>query len=271
MADTDNRQHSLESSRLAPDGALQNVLMTSLVALVSALFVSTAAVLLQPRYAAQQSALRQASMANLIESIPSLSSLVLASDADSLQTQLIDLDSGCRATEVSAAEFDARTAENDPEQSRALTTEDGDAQAMLKRRSDLEKVHLLFDKEQLQMAILPVHGPGYQSTLYAWLVLDKDLSSIIALSVTEHAETPGIGSRVEDPAWQRQWTDKQLLDESGELVIRVVKNADDTPYQVDAISGATRTSLGVSNMVRFWTGPLGFGPFLELQRRGEPC
>jgi Na+-transporting NADH:ubiquinone oxidoreductase subunit C len=32
---------------------------------------------------------------------------------------------------------------------------------------------------------------------------------------------------------------------------------------VDALSGATLTTKGVENLIRFWTGELGFGPFLE--------
>jgi Na+-transporting NADH:ubiquinone oxidoreductase subunit C len=33
-------------------------------------------------------------------------------------------------------------------------------------------------------------------------------------------------------------------------------------FQVDGISGATRTSEGVSDLLRFWLGEDGFGPFL---------
>jgi Na+-transporting NADH:ubiquinone oxidoreductase subunit C len=35
---------------------------------------------------------------------------------------------------------------------------------------------------------------------------------------------------------------------------------------VDALSGATLTTKGVENLVRFWTGDLGFGPFLKNQQ-----
>ena len=34
-------------------------------------------------------------------------------------------------------------------------------------------------------------------------------------------------------------------------------------HEVDALSGATLTTKGVENLVRFWTGELGFGPFLN--------
>jgi Na+-transporting NADH:ubiquinone oxidoreductase subunit C len=35
-----------------------------------------------------------------------------------------------------------------------------------------------------------------------------------------------------------------------------------SPYEVDAISGATVTSNGVANMLRYWLGDHGYGPFL---------
>ncbi len=253
------------------DGAAHNLVMMCAVAIVSALLVSSTAIWLQPKYAAHLGAMRATSMASLIESIPALASLVMSSSADSLESRLIDLDTGCFVENVDVDAFDARQAENDPQQSRALTSDDGDTATLLKRRTYLQRVHLLYDNTALQMVILPVHGPGYQSTLHAWLVLAGDLDTIVALNVHEHGETPGIGSRVEDPLWQKLWTNKKLLDEQGNLSIGVTQNTATSPNEVDAITGATRTSLGVSNMVRFWTGPQGFGPFLDRQRRGDPC
>ncbi|MDF1764310.1 MAG: FMN-binding protein, partial [Oleibacter sp.] len=35
------------------------------------------------------------------------------------------------------------------------------------------------------------------------------------------------------------------------------------PYQVDGLSGATLTSRGVNNLVRFWVGDQAFGSLLE--------
>jgi Na+-transporting NADH:ubiquinone oxidoreductase subunit NqrC len=40
-------------------------------------------------------------------------------------------------------------------------------------------------------------------------------------------------------------------------------------FEVDGISGATRSSSGVGNLVRFWLGENGFGPFLARLRQGE--
>ena len=40
-------------------------------------------------------------------------------------------------------------------------------------------------------------------------------------------------------------------------------------YFIDALSGATLTSRGVDNLVRFWMGDRGFGPFLKNLKAGE--
>ena len=252
------------------DNAVRNLFMTGAVALLAALAVSTAAVILQPIFQEQESLRRQASMNKLMEKIPSLAALLAESNADTFESRLVNLDTGCYENDIDLATFDARTAESDPARSRELNPSDGE-KILLKRRSLHEIVHLLFNDEGLQLSILPVHGPGYQSTLHAWLVLASDLNTIVALNVYEHADTPGIGSRIEDEIWQRTWQDKQLFDASGDVAISVVKHSAKTRMEVDAISGATRTSNGVGNMVRFWVGDYGFGPFLTLLKTGKTC
>ena len=64
-----------------------------------------------------------------------------------------------------------------------------------------------------------------------------------------------------------------MFDEQGQIAIHVTKSpvAENDPravYDVDALSGATLTSNGVNNLVRFWVGPDGFGPYLQKIRQG---
>ena len=61
----------------------------------------------------------------------------------------------------------------------------------------------------------------------------------------------------------------KLADEEGNLRIAVVQGGAKQPYEVDGISGATRTGRGVANLLRFWLGELGFGPFLKRLAAGE--
>ena len=40
-------------------------------------------------------------------------------------------------------------------------------------------------------------------------------------------------------------------------------------FEIDGISGATITANGVTNMIHYWMGPKGFGPYLHrLQEEG---
>ena len=117
--------------------------------------------------------------------------------------------------------------------------------------------------------ILPVRGVGYQSALYGYLALAADVNEILALKFYEHGETPGLGSRIQDPDWEALWPGKQAFDESGKVSIRVGASAGFGGDRIDGITGATRTISGVDRLVQFWLGDFGFGPYLERIRRGE--
>ncbi len=120
--------------------------------------------------------------------------------------------------------------------------------------------------------MLPVYGQGYLSTIRGYLALAGDTNTVRGIRFFEHEETPGLGSEIESEAWRSAWRGKRLRDEQGEIRIRVVREAQSgalpAEHRIQGISGATRTSDGVSNLVRFWVGPDGFGPYLERIRAG---
>ena len=138
--------------------------------------------------------------------------------------------------------------------------------ARLGRRATSVPVQLRVLDCELLLVVLPVSGSGYQSTIHALLALRADLRSIAALTITEQAETPGLGARIEDPGWQALWAGKLIADDEGKIVIRVERGKASGPYAVDGISGATITSNAVAAMLRYWLGADGFGPFLERLR-----
>lgn len=122
----------------------------------------------------------------------------------------------------------------------------------------------------LRLLILPVRGSGYQSTLKGYLALRGDLNTVAALTFFEQGETPGMGARIEEKQWQALWRGKQIADEKGVIRIAVVRGEGGGLHEVDGISGATRTGSGVTNLVRFWLGPDGYGPYLNrLKREGQ--
>jgi Na+-transporting NADH:ubiquinone oxidoreductase subunit C len=129
-------------------------------------------------------------------------------------------------------------------------------------------VHLVLEGARVELVVLPVHGEGFVSTLYGYLALDGDLNSIRSLVFFEHAETPGLGAQIEDPRWLAKWRGKLVRDAEGRIRIRVAPDAvapdaPDAVHEVDGITGATYTGEGVTNLLRFWLGEDGFGPFLR--------
>lgn len=132
---------------------------------------------------------------------------------------------------------------------------------------DTAEVFLVRDGDALDQVILPVYGAGLWSTMYGYLSLEADGSTIRGLRFYEHGETPGLGDQVEKPAWLAQWPGKQLYDESGNARIEIVRGkvieGDDAIYQVDGLSGATLTGRGINVFLHHWIGPQGFGPYLD--------
>ena len=70
------------------------------------------------------------------------------------------------------------------------------------------------------------------------------------------------------PANAQSGTFLQLFDEQGTPAALVYKGPapGDNPYAVDGLSGATITSRGVTNLIRYWTSDDGYGPFLKKLR-----
>lgn len=235
--------------------------MAGLVALVSALVVSVASVLLQPLQEAHLEAERQARMEAMLDALPGLRGVMEETGVDALETRIVALAEGRFETGVDPASYDPAAAAQDPETSVALPAE-ADI-AGIGRRPDHMPVFLLERDGALQVLVLPVYGQGYASTIRAMLALQPDLTTIAALSIVEQGETPGLGAEITNPRWQALWPGKEVADADGRIVISVVRGQATGPHEVDGITGATRTGNGVTNLLRFWLGEWGYGPFLD--------
>ena len=132
------------------------------------------------------------------------------------------------------------------------------------------EVYLAKDGDELQQIILPVEGKGLWSTMRGYLAVAPDGNTIMGFRFYEHGETPGLGDQVDRAEWRALWVGKEIYNASGEPRMEVVKgfvqrdaSNPDAIHQVDGLSGATLTGNGVTRLVRYWTGPDGFGPYLE--------
>ena len=236
------------------------------VSFVCALIVSTAAVLLEPYQRANKERDRQQRILEIVQRLPGSEELLGAAGVESIRTDMVELTTGNIVRSIDPAAYNQRKAASDPAHSVAIPAEHDIAG--IGRRAKFAPVTLVERDGRIELIILPVHGSGYASTIYGFLALRGDGNTVVALSFFEHAETPGLGAELETPEWLNKWPGKSVRDEAGEIRIGVAKGRVDpgsanAAFKVDGISGATRTSDGVANMLRFWLGDHGFGPFLE--------
>jgi Na+-transporting NADH:ubiquinone oxidoreductase subunit C len=248
--------------RLPNDSLGKTLGMALIVSGVCAVAVSLSAVALKPLREANLEAARQASMLTMLRALPGMDEVLGDQDAQ-IEAHLVELESGeLRADDAS---YDPAEAATDPAASGAIPRA-ADV-ARLQRREKLARVHLVRRGGRLALVVLPVRGKGYQSMLKGYLVLETDLITIAALAFYEQQETPGLGTRVADPKWLSRFAGKRAFDADGEVAIEVVAAGAEGSYQVDGLSGATRSATGVHHLLRYWLGPHGFGPLLSRLRK----
>lgn len=251
---------------LPADSVPKTLFVAIALCLFASMIVSAAAVALRPQQAENRLRDKQVNIlqvAGLYEPGTDIGQAFAA-----FEPQVLELASGRFTDQFDPAAFDDRAAADDPALSEALT----DDPAGIGRQSKFVTVYLLRDANgALDKVILPIHGYGLWSTLYGYIAVEEDANTIFGLQFYQHAETPGLGAEVDNPRWKALWRDKKLADDSGTLQITVAKTAPPAgnDYFVDALSGATLTSRGVDNLVRFWMGERGFAPFLENLKAGE--
>ena len=238
--------------------------------IVCSVVVSTAAVMLKP---AQQANKLKDFNRNILQAAglydPSKS---VDEQFQQVTTRLVDLKTGS-FTEVTegASKYDQRKASKDPQRSTELSSSEDIAK--IGRRVDVAKVYLIEGEGgSVESVILPIKGYGLWSTLYGFLALGgPELNTVVGLGFYEHAETPGLGGEVDNPKWKSLWEGKKAYKDNGEVGLTVVKGAAPagSDYKIDGLSGATLTSRGVDNLIRFWLGDEGYAKFLDKLKSGE--
>jgi Na+-transporting NADH:ubiquinone oxidoreductase subunit C len=234
------------------------------VSAVCAALVTGATAILRPIQAENRAAEERVRLEALLAAIPGMEPVLAEAGGAALGTVVVELGTG-RAASVPPDALEAALA--DPANWTELPPE-ADV-AGIGARPDLAQVYLVRDAEDVALTVLPVLGSGYNGPIRAMLALRGDGNTIAGLAVTDHSETPGLGGRIDERDWLRRFPGTELRDPSGELRFAVTRGPAATEYEVDGITGATRTSNAITRMVRFWVGPEGYGPFLDAVRRGE--
>ncbi|HET8884985.1 MAG TPA: NADH:ubiquinone reductase (Na(+)-transporting) subunit C [Salinimicrobium sp.] len=101
--------------------------------------------------------------------------------------------------------------------------------------------------------IIPLRGAGLWNAIFGYISLKGDVNTVNGVVFDHLGETPGLGAEITQVWFMERFEDEKIMDADGNFVgVAVVKgnagsSKDDN--QVDGISGATITSVGVSNMI----------------------
>lgn len=263
-----------EKFRALPKDSPGKTLAVGLVvSLCSAVLVAGAAILLRPQFQLNQEQNRQRNIlaaAELLTSGASVEELF-----SQIEPRVVNLETGKYAPGIDPESLVGARAAAAREPGVPVPA-DIDI-AFIKRRPSYAVVYIIREAGELSGIVLPVYGYGLWSTMYGYIALGADANTVIGLRFYEHGETPGLGGEIDDPDWQAQWRGKKIYGESGEPLIEVVKGqaasgaAGKTraAYQIDGIAGATLTGRGVTNLLRYWLGDQGFGPYLKNIRESQ--
>ncbi len=251
---------------LSPDSVPKTIFIAVAVCLIASMVVSAAAVALRPLQEVNALKDKQVNILQVAGIYDPGADVIEAFSA--FEPRILELASGAFTDQFDLASFDDRAVAEDPATSHALT----DDPAGIGRQGNFVTVYLLRDAAgEIDKVILPLHGYGLWSTLYGFIALEANGNDIFGLQFYEHAETPGLGAEVDNPRWKALWNGKKLADDSGALQISVTKSVPSAgpEYHIDALAGATLTTAGVNNLVRFWMGEAGYKPFLDNLKAGN--
>ncbi|MGD8539755.1 MAG: FMN-binding protein [Candidatus Aminicenantes bacterium] len=103
------------------------------------------------------------------------------------------------------------------------------------------------DGRTIQGYAFPVGGPGFWGPIQGMVGVDPHATKILGITFYKHTETPGLGGRITEDWFTRQFKDLPLHPIEGDQMIFYLKPAGirGAPNELDAITGATNTSSAV--------------------------
>ncbi len=134
-----------------------------------------------------------------------------------------------------------------------LTQDDG-------RSSEGERIYAAYGEDnQLKGIALATEGQGYQDVIQILYGYNPACQCITGMKVLKHSETPGLGDLIlKDPPFLANFEALDVrLDATGEHIanpVQTVKHGSkQNPWEIDAISGATVSSVAIGKMIRLHT------------------
>lgn len=114
--------------------------------------------------------------------------------------------------------------------------------------------------------VLPVTGSGLWGPIWGYVALEKDMNTVAGVIMAHKGETPGLGAEISTAKYQANFVGKTIFEGDKFVSVTLRKGgAKDPAHEVDAISGGTKTSDGVTAML--YNSLANYLPLLEAKRR----
>jgi len=117
--------------------------------------------------------------------------------------------------------------------------------------------------------VLPMYGAGLWGPIWGYVAVNDDGNTIYGANFSHEGETPGLGARIAEQPFQDEFKDKHLFIDGEFKSVAVLKRgqkAANGAEQIDALTGATITSRGVSDMMADCLAP--YQAFLKKLQSG---
>ena len=100
--------------------------------------------------------------------------------------------------------------------------------------------------------VLPITGSGLWGPIWGYIALESDMNTVSGIVLDHQGETPGLGAEIATAAHQAMYQGKQLFegDEFVSITLKKGGASEGNTHEVDAITGGTKTSDGVSAMIK---------------------
>ena len=114
--------------------------------------------------------------------------------------------------------------------------------------------------------VVPVTGMGLWGPIWGYVALEKDMNTVAGVIMAHKGETPGLGAEISTAKYQANFVGKTIFEGDKFVSVTLRKGgAKDPAHEVDAISGGTKTSDGVTAML--YNSLANYLPLLEAKRR----
>lgn len=237
-----------------------------IICLVCAALVSISAVGLKPLQQANKLLDKQTKILEASGLLEKAGSDIVGTYEKLVEAKMIDLKTGA-IIDGDTDMFDERSDARD----KNISTKPKNDIAGLSRRANRAVIYLVKnDAGHLDTIVLPIVGSGLWDLMYGFIGLAPDLNTVRSVVYSDLKETPGLGAEVLNPKWKALWPGKKMFNEQGDVKIKLVKGGakQGDIHGVDALSGATLTSNGVTRTIQFWLGDEGYGPFVTKFKDG---